>query len=120
MDEVEFCTVLRIDRTILETWIERRWLTPGLEDGRQVLRTVDVARGRLLLDLDRALGVNAEGMDVIIHVLDQFYGLRVTLGDLLAAINAQPEEVRRTILASLQANSDGDGDHEAGRASGRR
>jgi len=108
VDDHEFCQVLRIDRTVCEAWVERRWVLPATEaGGRRHFRSVDVARGRLLIDLERAMGVNAEGIDVIVHLVDQFYGLRITFGDLVAAINAQPESVRRRILSDAGTHSEG-------------
>lgn len=107
MDDREFCAALSIERTVCEAWVERRWLVPatGAGGGRR-FRQVDVARGRLLLDLERGMGVNEEGIDVIVHLVDQFYGLRLTFGDIVSAINAQPEAVRRRILADAGAGED--------------
>jgi chaperone modulatory protein CbpM len=104
VDDREFCKVLRIERTVCTSWIERQWLSPlETEDKLRDFRDVDVARGRLILDLDRTMGVNEEGIDLIVHLIDQFYGLRLTLSELVTAINAQPEEVRRRILADAAA-----------------
>ncbi len=111
MDDREFCTVLRIEQSVCETWVERRWLVPETGDGGgRRFRRIDVARGRLLLDLERDMGVNEEGIDVIIHLVDQFYGLRMTFAELVSAINAQPEAVRRRILADPDSDpGSGDG-----------
>ena len=59
------------------------------------------------------MGVNEEGIDIIVHLVDQFYGLRLTLGDLVSAINAQPESVRRRILVEAGA---AEGEDEAASA----
>lgn len=108
VDDREFCRTLRIDRTVCEAWVERRWLLPATRDGgRHHFRAVDVARGQLIMDLERSMGVNEEGIDVIVHLVDQFYGLRLTMGDLVAAINAQPEVVRRRILADAASHGEG-------------
>jgi len=40
---------------------------------------MDVARARLIRDLKIDLGVNDEGVDVILHLLDQLHGLRRVL-----------------------------------------
>lgn len=109
MDDREFCAVLRIERTVCTAWIERQWLSPlQPEGGVREFREVDVARGRLILDLERTMGVNEEGIDLIVHLIDQFYGLRLTLSELVAAINAQPEEVRRRILADAASGKPAD------------
>lgn len=103
MDDLEFCSVLRIDTEICEYWVSRRWVAPASgEGGRRSFRDIDVARGKLLLDLERAMGVNAEGIDVIVHLVDQLYGLRMTMADLVTAIGAQPEEVRQRIIVEAE------------------
>ena len=107
MDDREFCAVLSIEQAVCEAWVERQWLVPAAgSGGRRHFRQVDVARGRLLLDLERSMGVNEEGIDIIVHLVDQFYGLRLTFGDLVSAINAQPEPVRRRILGHAEVHED--------------
>lgn len=109
MDDREFCAVLSIEQGVCEAWLERQWLSPAVgAGGQRQFRQVDVARARLLLDLERGMGVNREGIDIIVHLVDQFYGLRLTFGDLVSAINAQPEPVRRRILAAAGGDEDGD------------
>jgi chaperone modulatory protein CbpM len=49
------------------------------------------------------LGVNDEGIPVILDLVEQLHGLRRTLRDLLSAIHAQPEAMRRWIIADLRA-----------------
>jgi chaperone modulatory protein CbpM len=43
---------------------------------------MDVERAHLIRDLKADLGVNDEGVDVILHLLDQLHGLRRALGQL--------------------------------------
>ena len=45
-------------------------------------RTRIVGRARLIQDLKTDLGVNDEGVDVILHLLDQLHGLRRALDQL--------------------------------------
>jgi len=63
---------------------------------------VDLARAHLIHDLKR-LGVNDEGIPVVLDLVDQLHGLRRTLRDLLSAIHAQPQAMRRGIVADLRA-----------------
>ena len=44
-----------------------------------VITEVDAARAHLIHDLQKDLGVNEAGIDVILDLLDQLYGLRCTL-----------------------------------------
>jgi chaperone modulatory protein CbpM len=45
---------------------------------------VDLARAQLIRDLREDLGVNDEGVAVILHLLDQMHGLRGSMQGLLA------------------------------------
>ena len=44
---------------------------------------VDLARAQLICDLQDDLGVNDEGVEVILDLLDQLYGLRQAVRDML-------------------------------------
>ena len=50
---------------------------------------IDVARARLILDLQQNMGVNDPGVGVILHLLDQVHGLRSALSDLLGTIHQE-------------------------------
>ncbi len=43
------------------------------------LSNIDLARARLILDLHGPMGVNDEGIAVVLHLLDQVHGLRRAL-----------------------------------------
>jgi chaperone modulatory protein CbpM len=43
---------------------------------------IDVARARLIQDLKSDFGVNDEGVDVVLHLMDQLHGLRRALAQL--------------------------------------
>jgi chaperone modulatory protein CbpM len=43
---------------------------------------MDVARAHFIRDLKADFGVNDEGVDVILHLVDQLYGLRRVLEQL--------------------------------------
>jgi chaperone modulatory protein CbpM len=43
---------------------------------------MDVARAHLIQDLKADLGVNDEGVDVILHLVDQLHGLRRAMAQL--------------------------------------
>ena len=53
---------------------------------RAPLSDVDLARAQLIRDLREDLGVNDEGVAVILHLLDQMHGLRGSMQGLLAEI----------------------------------
>jgi chaperone modulatory protein CbpM len=43
---------------------------------------IDVARARLIQELKNGFGVNDEGVDIILHLLDQLHGFRRAFEDL--------------------------------------
>ena len=57
-------------------------------DGYVVSET-DLARGFLIRDLTEGLGVNAEGVGVALHLVDQMYGLRRALSEVLKSRDEQ-------------------------------
>src|SRR3981081_708904 len=102
METREFVVQSRLDAQVLEAWVEAGWLLPRQDGDKRNFSEVDLARAQLIRDLER-LGVNDEGIPVILDLVDQLHGLRRTLRDLLSAIHAQPEAMRRWIVADLCA-----------------
>ncbi len=60
----------------LEFWLEQRWLLPTEAASGAQFSDADVARARLIRDLKSDLGVNDEGIDVILHLIDHLHGVR--------------------------------------------
>jgi chaperone modulatory protein CbpM len=77
--EREFLSRARLDQRTLEVWIEEEWLIPGGSAGAQGFTDMDVARADLIHDLQDKMGVNDEGLGVILHLLDQMHALRRAL-----------------------------------------
>lgn len=98
MKDTEFCRTLEIESPVLEFWVAHRWLVPEERDGDLVFHEVDLARARLIQDLVGPMGVNADGVDVVMPLLDQIHSLRGKLGVLMEAIRNQDREVQRRIL----------------------
>ena len=73
-----------LDRARLQAWIEAGWLCPGqpAADWRR-LSEADLARAQLICDLEDDLGVNPEGIEVILDLLDQIYGMRQLLREMI-------------------------------------
>jgi len=91
----------------LTSWVARGWVQPDESDpdqgeGRWEFHEIDVARVRLIHDLHRTMAIDEATMPLVLSLLDQVYGLRGTLRDLLRALEAQPEAVRTTVLAALR------------------
>jgi chaperone modulatory protein CbpM len=99
----QFLAQTRLTADVIETWIAAGWLAPRRRDGVDEFSEVDVARARLIHDLQQRLGVNDEGIPLILDLVDQMHGVRRALRQLTAALAAQPETTRRTIIAEVRS-----------------
>jgi chaperone modulatory protein CbpM len=90
--------MLRIDAASIETWVEAGWLSPRGEAGYSER---DVARACLIRDLREDLGVNDEGVSVVLDLLDQVHGLRLALRRVASAVQGLPEPLRREAMLAL-------------------
>ncbi len=81
---LEFLSRTRLNQHTLDIWIEEEWLVPERDDAELAFSEADVARAQLISDLIADMGVNSEGVSVILHLLDQIHGLRSVMADLLA------------------------------------
>ena len=97
----------RVERVVLETWIEREWVLPTREapDGAYVFSETDVARVELICDLTRDLEIGEDALGVVLPLLDQVYALRASLRRVADAIGALPEPTRAQIRYQLRKNA---------------
>ncbi len=102
MDDREFLGRARLEAEALEAWIEAGWLVISRDSERREFTEIDLARAQLIHDLRGDLGVNDEGVGVILDLIDKLHGIRRTLGQLLSAIEAQPSEVRQQLIVSAR------------------
>jgi chaperone modulatory protein CbpM len=86
----EFVVQARIDVETLDHWLRAGWLIPR-ENGGGGFSQVDLARAQLIEDL-QDLGINDEGIPVILDLVDQLHGLRNMLREVLTTINTQRRE----------------------------
>src|SRR5262245_13245978 len=84
---VEFCSLSRPDRQPVESGVPAGWLIPPQTDPEPAFAEVDLARARLIRELRADFGVNDEGVDVILHLLDQVYDLRRVMADVRDELN---------------------------------
>ena len=82
MNKQEFLTYSGLQVQTLDLWLEQRWLIPEETSIGIQFSDIDVARARLIHDLKSDLGANDEGIDVILHLMDQLHGLRTALAQL--------------------------------------
>jgi len=101
----EFLAIVRVDAEALEAWIEAGWLVPRRDALGWTFSEMDLARARLICDLKRDFGLNDEGVAVALDLLDQIYGLRQALRELLSGVSAQPESARRRIADDIRGGA---------------
>ena len=102
MDDLEFRLQLKIEASELDLWLDHGWLEPQGTVDHKRFGDADLARARLILDLSRNMGVNEEGIDIVMELVDQLYGVRGALKDLIAAIAQEDAMVQRRLLAALE------------------
>jgi chaperone modulatory protein CbpM len=84
---------ITIARERLEAWIEAGWICPGeAADKQPELSEMDIARAQLICDLKDDLGINDEGVEVILDLLDQLYGLRRAMREMMESMSGRAEE----------------------------
>jgi len=101
METREFLLHAHLDGEALDAWIEAGWLMPVRNGDERGFSDLDVARACLIHDL-QGLGLNDEGIPVVLDLVDQVHGLRRALRELMARIHAQPEMTRRQIAGGLR------------------
>jgi chaperone modulatory protein CbpM len=84
----EFCLRACLEQRSLETWVAAGWLIPPQTEPELAFSDIDLARAQLIRDLREDLGVNDEGVSVILHLIDQMHGLRCTMHELLNEVRA--------------------------------
>jgi chaperone modulatory protein CbpM len=85
----EFLVRAQLERETLEAWIQEEWLIPGQSTGELTFSDADVARAQLIRDLKNDLGVNDEGVGVILGLVDQVHGLRRVLTEMLRSVRSR-------------------------------
>ena len=96
----------QIETETLTAWVEASWLIPHESAPEPSFTEADVARAQLIRDLRDDLGVNDDGVEVILNLVDQIHGLRRTLNDLMQAVRGQSQDIRQQIAAVLREAKD--------------
>jgi chaperone modulatory protein CbpM len=86
ISEPDFIDRAQLDRKTLEVWIEEEWLVPSRTATELAFSEADLARAKLIRDLIHDLGVNHEGVGVILNLLDQMHSLRKALANTLQSV----------------------------------
>jgi chaperone modulatory protein CbpM len=102
ISKLDFLYRTQLDQETLEVWIEEEWLVPSETTGEPAFSEADLARAKLIRDLTHDMGVNNEGVGVILNLLDQVHGLRKAMADMLPAMRELP------IPPDIDEDQDGD------------
>ena len=116
MEHREFLSRACIEAQVLDAWVAAGWLAPSADGGGPQFAEIDVARVQLIKDLQIDVGVNDEGVGVILGLIDQLHGLRRTLGDLLSAIRDEPDDIRKRLTVHVERTMTGSARPAARRA----
>ena len=100
----EFLLLARLDAAALEAWTEAGWLAPRQAGPEQTFSELDLARVCLIRDLREGMGVNDEGVAIVLDLLDQVHGLRQALRRVSSALQVLPAPLRQEILTRLQGS----------------
>ncbi|AXC50723.1 hypothetical protein DRW48_14475 [Paracoccus suum] len=105
-DEV-LVIVTTLTRPRLVAWVESRIVQPVLTAQGPRYREVDVARLQTLCDLDENFGLAPDALGMVMSLMDQVHVMHADLEALMAALAAEPVEVRervRTVIATRLAH----------------
>lgn len=104
--------VARIERLTLRElrlWAREGWVRPAQSSRGPIFDDLDVARLRLLCDLRKDMGLPTDVMPTVLSLIDQLHRTRRDLRCVTEAIEEQPKEVRRAVIAAvLRRANDGD------------
>jgi chaperone modulatory protein CbpM len=83
ISKLEFLSRTQLDQETLEVWIGEQWLIPAETAGEAAFSEIDLARAKLIRDLKQDMGVNDEGIGIILDLLDQVHSLRQAMAETL-------------------------------------
>ncbi len=92
----------RIDTMMLDKYISRQWLRPIPNAEGSHFQEIDIARLQLICHLTQEIKVNDDGIDVVLSLLDQLYGLRVDMQKFTHAIAQQSSQIQTDIMIAIE------------------
>jgi chaperone modulatory protein CbpM len=90
ISKLDFLYRAQLDQETLQVWIEEEWLVPGETAGEPEFSEADLARAQLIRDLKHGMGVNDEGVGIILNLLDQMHSLRKVIAEMIPPGREQP------------------------------
>jgi chaperone modulatory protein CbpM len=84
--KLDFLYRAQLDQQTLEVWMREEWLIPAGTAEEPAFSEADVARANLIRDLKHGMGVNDEGIGIILNLVDQMHSFRKVVSDMLPAL----------------------------------
>jgi chaperone modulatory protein CbpM len=103
LDIQQFVLRVRLAQDVVEAWVAEGWLRPQRAEQGLAFTEMDISRAQLIRDLREDLGVNEEGIAIILDLIDQMHGLRKTLRELCEAVGVQPADLQQRILTDMRS-----------------
>lgn len=112
MNRKDFLIASGLEGTTLEIWLEQRWIIPGEAGPDPLFSETDLARARLIHELQHDMGANDAGIDIILHLMDQLHTLRRVLGhmrDQFGPLDPTADTADRPAPSGAKPKTTGDG-----------
>lgn len=103
-DEV-LAAVADLTRPRLLAWIEAQIVQPVRSGADRRYREVDLARLQTLCDLDQGFDLTVDALAMVMDLIDRLHAHRTELEALMAALAAEPEEVRLRVRQVILARA---------------
>ncbi len=87
MTTIELLRDCGVELRVLELWVERGWIVPARAEEKLDFSHADAARAAFIRDLREDFGVNDEGVEIVLHLVDQLHGMRRALLSLRANLH---------------------------------
>ena len=103
LQEVLVLTEKSVEEPMIVEWIKAGWLNPISKNNVYYFEEIDVARIQLIYELHYRIMVEPDTMPLVLSLLDQLYGTRAHINQLVKAIEQQPEGVKADIFSLLES-----------------
>lgn len=104
--------VARIERLSLRElrlWVREGWVRPAQGARGPVFDEIDIARLRLLCDLRKEMALPTDALPTVLTLIDELHRTRRDLRRLTEALDEQPADIRRAVVASVRRRREGEG-----------
>ncbi len=94
--------VERVQLRELRLWVRQGWVRPAQGTGGPVFDELDIARVRLLCDLQKDMSLPSDVLPVVLSLIDRLNQTRRELRALTDALEEQPEDIRRSVVSKVE------------------